>query len=199
MVRSSLLVLQSVAIVPKDISFVNLVKFQHTSFSGFTLKHPWCLVPCAFFRTGIERHWGWKNPRALGMVFAIVAVLRQMLSHEVLVAFICWSALLKKKKPLTIKPCIVLCPLEFTSCLLPSISQLSPLDNYLHSWAILGLTFTESLCQSVNSMAISCFILQPCTFLDWTGTCNPRRDRCTSCQKIIQVAYLFLLISACLH
>lgn len=89
MVCPSSLVLQSAAIVPKDISSVNLVKFQHTSFTGFTLKHPWCLVPRAFFRTGIERHWGWKNPRALGMVFAIVAVLRQMSPHEVLAAFIC--------------------------------------------------------------------------------------------------------------
>lgn len=89
-------------------------------------------------------------------------------------------------KTLTIKPHIVLYSLECTSC-----SSISQLPSY-QKCDFRGINQTASA-----SEVVSLFILQPCTFLDWTGTCSPCRDRCTSCQRTIQVAYLFLPTWAC--
>lgn len=90
MVSPSSSVLQSTAIVPEDISFVDLVKYQHASSTVFTLKHPGVsLLMCSFLLSpSFAREWGWKNDRTQGMVHNDVGVVRQMLSHGVRIAFI---------------------------------------------------------------------------------------------------------------
>lgn len=96
MVSPSSSALHSAAIVPKDKSFVDLVKYQHASSTVFTLKHPGVSLLMCFFLllspsfarewkgNGVwkndTRHWGWSLP--------CVGVVRQMLSYEVRIAFI---------------------------------------------------------------------------------------------------------------
>lgn len=60
-VSPSSFALHSTTIVTKDISFVDLVKYQHLSSTVFTLKHPWCLPANVFSLLSPSLEGEWKG------------------------------------------------------------------------------------------------------------------------------------------
>lgn len=167
---------QSATIVSKDIFFVILVKYQHLSFTVFSLKVLFLIVTVGFFaqaaNSGKCRRYCWCFEKEVSLKPHSHLTHQHFSKTAQLTIFLCLTL------PLLVTP-------HLTAVTFPT-SQLCLVEGIVVF--LVGLSKSEG---------VVCLLLQPCTFLDWTGICSPCRDRCTSCQKTIPVAYRSLLISAC--